>query len=81
LQKEHGLNLLHVGTPLAAIYLISDLGSVAGGWISSRLIQRGFSFNAGRKTAMLIIAGIAYLIALGALQLIVPRLQLADSSY
>jgi ACS family hexuronate transporter-like MFS transporter len=56
LQKEHGLNLLHLGLPLAAIYLISDLGSVAGGWISSRLIQRGFSVNGGRKTAMLICA-------------------------
>jgi ACS family hexuronate transporter-like MFS transporter len=56
LQKEHGLNLLHLGLPLAAIYLISDVGSVAGGWISSRLIQRGCSVNAGRKTAMLICA-------------------------
>ena len=56
LQKEHGLNLLHLGLPLAAIYLISDVGSIAGGWISSWLIQRGFSVNAGRKTAMLICA-------------------------
>ena len=56
LQKEHGLNLLHLGPPLAAIYLISDVGSVAGGWISSRLIQSGLSVNAGRKTAMLICA-------------------------
>lgn len=56
LQKEHGLNLLQLGLPLAAIYLISDVGSIAGGWISSRLIQRGYSVNAGRKTAMLICA-------------------------
>jgi len=51
---EHGLNLLTFGLPLAAIYIISDVGSVAGGWLSSALIKRGWSVNAGRKTAMLI---------------------------
>src|SRR5437867_8451484 len=38
------------------IYLISDVGSVLGGWISSSLIKRGRSVNAARKTAMLICA-------------------------
>ena len=51
---EHGLNLLTFGLPLAAIYIISDVGSVAGGWLSSALIKRGWSVNAGRKTAMLV---------------------------
>ena len=54
--QEHGLNLLTFGLPLAAIYIISDIGSVGGGWISSALIKRGWSVNAGRKTAMLICA-------------------------
>ena len=54
--QEHGLNLLTFGLPLAAIYIISDVGSVAGGWISSTLIKRGYSVNAGRKIAMLICA-------------------------
>jgi ACS family hexuronate transporter-like MFS transporter len=54
--QEHGLNLLTFGLPLAAIYIISDVGSVGGGWISSALIKRGWSVNAGRKTAMLICA-------------------------
>ena len=56
LQREHGLNLMQIGLPLAAIYLISDAGSIAGGWLSSRMLKQGFSVNAGRKTAMLICA-------------------------
>jgi ACS family hexuronate transporter-like MFS transporter len=38
------------------IYLISDFGSVGGGWISSALIHRGRSANVARKVAMLICA-------------------------
>ncbi len=38
------------------IYLISDAGSVGGGWLSSWLIQRGKSINAARKIAMLVCA-------------------------
>jgi len=56
LQKQHGLKLLQVGPPLVAIYLLSDVGSIAGGWLSSRLMQRGQSANRARKTAMLICA-------------------------
>lgn len=52
-QTEHGLNLLTFGPPLVVIYIISDIGSVAGGWLSSALIKRGWSVNAGRKFAML----------------------------
>lgn len=54
--KQHGLDLKTFGPPLVAIYLISDVGSIAGGWLSSKLIKRGWSINAGRKTAMLICA-------------------------
>jgi ACS family hexuronate transporter-like MFS transporter len=55
-QTEHGLNLMTFGPPLVAIYIISDIGSVAGGWLSSALIKRGWSVNRGRKTAMLVCA-------------------------
>ena len=54
--QQHGLNLLTFGLPLAAIYIISDVGSVAGGWLSSKLIHRGWSVNKARKTAMLVCA-------------------------
>lgn len=53
LQREHGLRLTQIGLPILVIYVISDVGSVAGGWLSSALIRRGFSVNAGRKWAML----------------------------
>ena len=56
LQEKHGLALTGLGIPLAAIYLISDVGSVAGGWISSSLIARGRTVNGARKTALLLCA-------------------------
>lgn len=56
LHKNHGITLLNIGLPLVAIYLIADVGSIGGGWISSALIKRGWSVHAGRKTAMLICA-------------------------
>ena len=56
LQKTYGLQLLQVGPPLVAIYLMSDVGSIAGGYLSSRFITRGMSVNRARKTAMLLCA-------------------------
>jgi MFS transporter, ACS family, hexuronate transporter len=56
LQSQHGLPLTGITLPIVVIYLISDVGSVVGGWISSSLIKRGHSVNAARKTAMLICA-------------------------
>ena len=56
LQRAHDLHFTQIGLPIFVIYLISDLGSVAGGWLSSNLIRRGFSVNASRKWAMLICA-------------------------
>lgn len=56
LHQQFGLTLLKLGLPLIAIYLIADAGSILGGWLSSTLIKRGWSVNAGRKTTMLICA-------------------------
>ncbi len=56
LQSKHGIALTGLGPPIVAIYLISDVGSVGGGWISSFLIKRGSSVNAARKLAMLVCA-------------------------
>lgn len=53
LGKTYNLDLKTFGPPLIVIYLISDLGSVAGGWSSSRLMKRGFTANAARKLTML----------------------------
>ncbi|HEY4246111.1 MAG TPA: MFS transporter [Lacunisphaera sp.] len=48
------LNILQFGPPFLAIYLMADVGSIGGGWLSSSLLKRGWSLNAARKTAMLI---------------------------
>ncbi len=56
LHKRHGLDLSSFGPPLVAIYLLSDIGSIAGGWLSSSLMKIGWSINAARKTTMLICA-------------------------
>jgi len=56
LQSKHGLALTGLGIPVMVIYVISDVGSVAGGWLSSSLIKRGHSVSASRKIAMLICA-------------------------
>ena len=50
-------NILHdIRLPMLILYLAADVGSVAGGWLSGSLINRGWSINAARKTAMLICA-------------------------
>lgn len=41
---------------LGAIYLISDVGSIAGGWLSGRLMKSGMSVNKARKITMLVCA-------------------------
>src|SRR6185312_13362359 len=67
LVKRHHLDPKTFGPPLIAIYVVSDIGSIAGGWMSSRLLRAGFSLNAARKSAMLLCAvlvlpvfGVAY---------------------
>jgi ACS family hexuronate transporter-like MFS transporter len=56
LRDKHGLDLTTIGPPLIAIYLIADIGSIGGGWLSSTFIKQGWSINRSRKTAMLICA-------------------------
>jgi MFS transporter, ACS family, hexuronate transporter len=56
LNRNHGIDLRLIGPPLVVIYLVADIGSIGGGWLSSALIKRGWSVNAGRKTAMLVCA-------------------------
>ncbi len=54
--RNYGLSLLELGPPIIVIYLVADIGSIGGGWLSSSLIRRGWSVNGARKTAMLICA-------------------------
>jgi len=54
LVRRHGLNLKTFGLPLITVYLMSNFGSLAGGWMSSRMMRRGASANRARKLTMLI---------------------------
>ena len=54
--QQFKLDIKSFGPPFVLIYTLADLGSIGGGWLSSHLIKRGWSVNAGRKTAMLVCA-------------------------
>jgi ACS family hexuronate transporter-like MFS transporter len=56
LNRNHGIDLRTIGPPLVVIYLVADVGSIGGGWLSSTLIKRGWTVNAGRKVAMFVCA-------------------------
>lgn len=56
LHRSHGLNISQMGLPLVTIYLMTDVGSIAGGWLSSALIRRGMPVLAARKVAFLVCA-------------------------
>jgi len=48
--------LATIGPALIGVYLLADVGSIAGGWMSSHLIQRGWSVNRARKTTLFVAA-------------------------
>jgi ACS family hexuronate transporter-like MFS transporter len=56
LDAKYGVKLAQVAAPIIAVYLIADVGSVGGGWLSSTLIKRGWSVNRARKATMLAMA-------------------------
>src|SRR6266576_1935562 len=45
LDAKYGIKLAQVALPLIVVYLVADVGSIAGGWLSSRLITRGWTVN------------------------------------
>ncbi|WP_054117232.1 MFS transporter [Porphyrobacter sp. AAP60] len=52
---ESGI-LATIGPALIGVYLLADIGSIAGGWFSSHLVGRGWSVNRARKTTLFIAA-------------------------
>ena len=56
LNTTYGLKLDKIGLPLIVAYLIADVGSIGGGWLSSHFLKMGWSINAARKTTLLICA-------------------------
>jgi ACS family hexuronate transporter-like MFS transporter len=51
--KRYHLDLKGFGPAVVVVYVVSDVGSVAGGWVSSALLKRGVSLNLARKLTML----------------------------
>jgi MFS transporter, ACS family, hexuronate transporter len=70
LNTQYGLTLTDLGLPLIAVYTMTTVGSVGGGWLSSSLISRGWEINRSRKFVMLICA-----------LLVVPIVFLSKSSH
>ncbi|WP_246793039.1 MFS transporter [Burkholderia perseverans] len=50
------LDLRNLGLPLVIVYVATSIGSIAGGWLSSALIARGWPVQKARQTAMLCLA-------------------------
>jgi ACS family hexuronate transporter-like MFS transporter len=65
--EQFDVNIKTIGWPMVTVYLMADLGSIAGGWQSSWLLGQGWSTNAARKTAMLTYALLIVPVALAPL--------------
>ncbi len=52
--STYQVDLKVVLLPMIIMYLLSDVGSIAGGWMSSKLIQKGRTPNFARKATMLL---------------------------
>ena len=52
--STYDVDLKVVLLPMIIMYLLSDVGSIAGGWLSSKLIQNGRTPNFARKITMLL---------------------------
>jgi MFS transporter, ACS family, aldohexuronate transporter len=51
--SRFGLDLTHMGPPLATVYVVSTIGSVCGGWLPKGYIRLGMNLKAARLAAML----------------------------
>lgn len=56
LHAQFGLSLLGLGLPLIVIFVLADIGSIAGGWLAGYLMRRGWRLHHARKGAMLVCA-------------------------
>jgi ACS family hexuronate transporter-like MFS transporter len=62
LSTNHHVQLVGLAAPLVTIYVMADVGSIVGGWISSRLVRAGVDSMAARKRVMLCCALLAPLV-------------------
>lgn len=52
-RKEFGLTTAELAVPIGIAFLGSGAGGLLAGWLSSRLLERGWSVNRVRKTVLL----------------------------
>lgn len=57
--SRFSLDLKSLGLPLVIVYTSTSIGSIGGGWISSKLIDRGWDVHKARRVTML---GLALLV-------------------
>ena len=53
LHTRFALDLVHLSAPMIAVYLLADIGAVAGGWLPLWFLNRGWTVNAARKASLL----------------------------
>lgn len=53
LDRQFGITLGKLALPIIVIYLVADVGSVGGGWMSGWLIGRGWTVTRARKFTLL----------------------------
>jgi ACS family hexuronate transporter-like MFS transporter len=56
MKDSFNVDIKTIGMPMVTVYAMATVGSICGGWLSSKLLERGWSTNAARKTTMLICA-------------------------
>lgn len=56
LESQYGLKGTAVALPVAAVYTLSTIGSIGGGWIPLWLIKKNWTVFKARKTSMLFYA-------------------------
>jgi ACS family hexuronate transporter-like MFS transporter len=56
LNKRYNLGLTQSRLPLMIMFLSASGGGIGGGWLSSKLLTRGWTVNAARKIALLVCA-------------------------
>ena len=56
LESQYGLKVTAIALPVAAVYSLSVIGSVGGGWIPLKLISKNWPVFRARKTSMLMYA-------------------------
>ena len=72
--QERGFDKLMIAKYLWIPFLMADIGYIAGGWVPSRLIHRGWSVNVARKGVM---AVSALIVPLGILAVLADTTQAA----